>query len=228
MNDEQIMLVAVHDLTAILCQVRDVASHARSRDSRRVPVPDAEVLETLAFRGLRYLDNLRVLKRQDPPTENRRQTGSDLIRTLKKTVQSFQQDASSRGLTLDVEIDEQADDANYNLDSRLLTLALGNMVDNALKYSKTDTAVEISGRFPPDGSVELSVLNSSVAPMPNGYDFALGGRGDVGKQYAEGLGIGLWVAKEIVGWHKGTIQVQSSQDDVTKFVIGIPPSEIIS
>ncbi len=221
-DNDRLALMAVHELTSLLCQLRDIASYSRSAEGRGVSKAEATLIESVAVRGLRYLDNLRILKRQRGPTEIRRQAASDLAGVIRRVVDGFAYDATAKGLELRCDLHGHGIRSMYRVDSRLFTIALANVIDNALKYSRFESVVRVNLDLPNDGSILLKVFNNSAIPPPTDGDFALGRRGEAAAMCPAGLGIGLWTANAVVRWHLGTLTIGVEPGGITVVSMHIP------
>ena len=77
----------------------------------------------------------------------------------------------------------------------------------------------------PDG-VLLSVHNDGrpISPdlLPHLFDPFRRGEGHRDKGLTQGLGLGLYIAHEIVSAHGGTIEVTSSEEGGTRFQVRLP------
>jgi PAS domain S-box-containing protein len=111
------------------------------------------------------------------------------------------------------------------VDPLRLEQVLTNLLDNALKYSPEGGAVDVSLRALPDGGAELAVR-----------DFGLGipieKRGQIferfyqahGDGHRSGLGLGLYISRQIVTLHGGSISAEFPADGGTRFVVRLPAS----
>jgi signal transduction histidine kinase len=102
---------------------------------------------------------------------------------------------------------------------------LTNLLDNARKYSPEGGAVEVSLRSLDGGGAELAVR-----------DFGLGipheKRGQIferfyqahGEGHRSGLGLGLFISRQIVSLHGGEIHAEFPDDGGTRFVVRLPPA----
>ena len=98
--------------------------------------------------------------------------------------------------------------------------ALSNLVVNAIQHGVGDVVMTLSGHA---GDVVVTVRNGGPAipaeQLPNLFDaFHRGGRS------ATGLGLGLFIVREIVRAHGGTIGVASSPEGTT-FTVRLPREE---
>jgi signal transduction histidine kinase len=80
--------------------------------------------------------------------------------------------------------------------------------------------------------VELSVHNEGTAIPPKMlsrlFDCLFRGSSDqrAADDNSTSLGLGLYIAKEIISAHGGTIEVQSTDDEGTTFVARLPPTGV--
>jgi two-component system sensor histidine kinase KdpD len=96
------------------------------------------------------------------------------------------------------------------IDSVLMERALGQILDNAAKYSPPETPISVSGRL------ESRQFVISVADQGAGLDAddrtLLGQkffRGNRHSQVTSGLGLGFWIASAFVAANNGTIEAAS-------------------
>jgi len=110
-----------------------------------------------------------------------------------------------------------------SLDPDRVARAVGNLVNNALRYGDPDAPIDVSLRRASAGIV-LEVHNQGTPIQPDllPHLFEAFQRGpDAG---GEGLGLGLYIVKQIVDAHGGSITVRSSQAEGTTFSVLWPAS----
>ncbi len=107
-------------------------------------------------------------------------------------------------------------------DEGSLTEAIVNLVNNAVKYSKTGGKVEVRAAAA-DGRVTVSVADNGVGIAPEDLPFVFDGffRGKTAAAET-GVGLGLALARRIVESHDGAISVESQLGKGTTFVISLP------
>jgi len=154
----------------------------------------------------------------------------DIGGLLIKSARDFQGIARERGLRK-VEVDTQSvaclKDKLY-INDDLFRQALGNLLDNAVKYSDRGTDIIIDGEIV-GTNAEIRVTNWGIRLYPTEVEevFKEGYRGkEAQKRYATGTGIGLTVARQIIELHGGTLTVRPSKQTNrgwrTVFVISLP------
>jgi signal transduction histidine kinase len=109
-------------------------------------------------------------------------------------------------------------------DRERLRQVLGNLIDNAVKYSPEGGTVEVSAALD-DGTVRISV--SDAGPGIS-YDqqrliFEKFGRADVaGGGSKPGTGLGLFIARSIAEAHGGSLEVSSRPEAGATFTLTLP------
>ncbi len=123
----------------------------------------------------------------------------------------------------EIEVEAQGE-GEGSWDSDRLAQVVTNLLTNALKYSPEGTPVRVRTRGEGDW-VELAVHNGG-APIP---PEALGrlflplqrATADVDKA-GRSVGLGLYIVKQLVEAHRGTIEVKSSAQEGTTFTVRLP------
>ena len=114
-------------------------------------------------------------------------------------------------------------------DPSLLRRLVANLLGNALKYSASDEAVEISAGQGDDQTARLVVHDHGIGMADVDLDrvFERFARTDRARQSgAAGLGLGLYACRGIVTAHGGTIVVQSEGHDLgTTVTVTLPMIE---
>ncbi len=107
-------------------------------------------------------------------------------------------------------------------DRDLLFLAIHNLVDNALKYSRAGDTIEL--RASEDGATEVVEVADTGAGIPENelaqvWDELYRGQGARG---VPGSGLGLALVRAIVERHGGTVSVRSRAGQGTVFTMRLP------
>jgi two-component system, sensor histidine kinase and response regulator len=107
-----------------------------------------------------------------------------------------------------------------------LEQVLNNLITNAIKYSPDGGPVEIDVR--PDGSsgILLSVKDKGVGIPQSELDAVFSlfyrSRAEGSRQAVSGMGLGLYISKEIVERHGGRIWVESEPGNGSTFFVSLP------
>lgn len=111
-------------------------------------------------------------------------------------------------------------------DPDLLNIAVINILDNACKYSDTESPVAI-GLSAQDGRVVLEVSDHGMGIRAEDLErvFEKYFRShNVGRK--RGVGIGLYLVEKIIALHEGEIRVSSQFGEGTVFIVELPVSEM--
>jgi signal transduction histidine kinase len=109
-----------------------------------------------------------------------------------------------------------------------ISQVLSNLLGNAIQHGDVGSPITLTAKSGRNG-VELSVHNEGTAippkTLPRLFDCLFQGSSDqrAADDNSTSLGLGLFIAKEIISAHGGTIEVQSSDDEGTTFVVRLSP-----
>jgi signal transduction histidine kinase len=103
--------------------------------------------------------------------------------------------------------------------------AVTNLVANALRYSPTESEVDVTLEATGDDRVRVSVVDRGIGIPTDQIDSVFGPffrAKNAVAAHRGGLGLGLYITAEIVRRHHGTISVESEPNVRTAFVIDLP------
>ena len=140
---------------------------------------------------------------------------------VSRAVQSFSDRAAKKGIEL---VFEASKALRAPMDAALMEQAVGNLIDNAIKYSDEESRVSVSvGQE--GGQVEIRVADEGIGIEKAHLDriFERFYRVDPARSRAQGgTGLGLAIVKHIVLAHHGTISAESTPGQGSAFTIRIP------
>ena len=112
-------------------------------------------------------------------------------------------------------------------DRERLAQVVSNLIGNALEHGDPARPVTIAPAAASDW-VRLSVHNDGppVAPEQLPFLFEPFRRTVVRRERSKGLGLGLYITQQIVGAHKGRIEVSSTAEQGTTFTVVLPREEV--
>jgi signal transduction histidine kinase len=115
-----------------------------------------------------------------------------------------------------------AGDPRGGVDADQLLQVLSNVMGNAVQHGAPGSTVEVRCDGTDPASLVLMVHNAGVvAPevLPVLFEPF---RADTKGRYTRGLGLGLYISRQIIEAHGGTIDVRSTEADGTAFTIRLP------
>jgi signal transduction histidine kinase len=144
----------------------------------------------------------------------------DLQRFIEETVRAVPFDPKRHQLRVRVDAGMQV-----MADPRRLQEALGNLVQNAIKYSPRGGNIAVFGHARASGQAEIAVHDEGIGIRVEDRDklFQKFRRiWDARGAAVGGTGLGLYIAKSIVEAHGGTISVESRWGKGSTFTITLP------
>ncbi|MER8979841.1 ATP-binding protein [Mesorhizobium sp. M0870] len=219
----QFFAEASHELRTPLTILRGEADVAL-RDQPRVR-PYGEALNRIrnyAEDMARNLEDLLAVARSEAEDMSFSSQIIDVGEVVKAAVQEASVLATPKQISVDLSLN--ADHSLIRGDAQRLKQALLIGFDNAIKYSKPHQtiSVEMTGR---DGALEIVVRDSGsgigASDLPFVFDRYY--RGHAGERsVADGLGVGLAIAKKIIDRHDGTIGLERIEPSGTLLRIKLP------
>ena len=121
----------------------------------------------------------------------------------------------------DVSINLKDEDLIFKLDERWLKEAIHNLVDNAIKYSPNGSTINISiykSYLNYNLDIDNECKDLSEETLPKIFERFYRGKNSVSK---DGLGLGLFIAREIIEKHGGNIRASLDNNRI-KFSVDFP------
>ncbi|MBJ8109026.1 HAMP domain-containing histidine kinase [Bacillus cereus group sp. N6] len=132
-------------------------------------------------------------------------------------------DASYPDFIFDIGYD--SNDAEVFVDRNHFFLMMNPILDNAVKYSIDSNLVKVNVISETnDDTVSISVINKGVVLDPREIPFLFDRyyRGKNLEHTKQGSGLGLTIAKEVMGIYKGRITAETTVDNETSFTLSFP------
>lgn len=123
-------------------------------------------------------------------------------------ISDLKQKYKNREIVLDV-----IDDITLNIDETLMTIAISNLIENALKYSEEKVTVEIT-------KDDIKVIDMGIGITPNDLEKIQNKFYRVSKNdWNNSLGLGLFIVSKIINLHNFELQIESEFNFGSKFII---------
>ena len=141
---------------------------------------------------------------------------------LESVVEGQKLEAKNKGVEISLSIPLDLPPAN--LDSEKITIALDNIIDNAIKYtpSKGKVVINVSAD---SNNIKLEVKDSGIGIPASQMDrlFSKFFRApNASHVFTSGSGLGLYIAKNIIESHGGTINIKSVESLGTTVSVVLP------
>ena len=213
---------ASHELKTPLTNIRGYLEAMEDALKEGAPVDPSflSIACANALRMDRLIEDLLELSRAESAQAPLEIEEVPLAAFLERVAALHRPAAELAGKTLAV----RGEDAVLRADTRKLTLAVSNLLDNAIKYGREGGQIGLAGRAE-EGACILEVTDDGPG-IPSEHlprIFERFYRVDKGRSRdLGGTGLGLSIAKHIVESHRGTIRAESRLGVGTRFLVRIP------
>lgn len=215
-----------HKFRTPLTRIKWAVSNMEGEDEKVRNLAETEIHNSVE--SLIELTNMLVAVSDAGDSHTNKQQGTiDLSNLVLDVIKSKETQAKFKNVTLDNSINK---DIYIDGNEDRIKFAIGVVVTNAITYSDRDKVVSVR-LFKKDKKAVLQVEDQGIG-IPNNekkFIFKRFFRGDRAyKKDTEGLGIGLYMAKQVVIDSRGSIEFRSEGDDKgTVFQINFPLSKIV-
>jgi len=146
---------------------------------------------------------------------------SSVKSVILSAVQTCREKADAKKITIDLECPE---DISLQLDSRLMTQALANLLDNAVNYSHENAKIQILTTFQ-EKELRISIKDHGIG-IPKEHLSRLFERfyrvDKARSRKLGGTGLGLAIVKHIAHAHGGRVSVESTLGKGSTFFLHLP------
>jgi CHASE2 domain-containing sensor protein len=220
---EEALQLLSHDMRSPQASILAILSHP---DFKETPIALRQKIEGQARRTLDLADSFVRLAQAESARFNLEQI--DLTHVVQDAADAVWGLSQSAG----VKVCFEPQDVEYVVlaDRRLLTRALINLLDNAIKFSPRDKTVTC--RLTPDRLAGLPAVACEIADSAGGmaqaqladlfHRFATSRDDITGSQ---GVGLGLALVHTVVTRHHGVIRCESARGEGTVFTLTLPLDE---
>jgi signal transduction histidine kinase/HAMP domain-containing protein len=147
-----------------------------------------------------------------------------LAAVIGRVVEELKPEAAAEGVRIQVRIPESLPE--IPADSSLLERALGNLIENGIRFNRPGGTVEVSAELAAD-SVTVAVKDSGIgiapADQPRVFEkfFRAAARDD---PEHPAWGLGLAIVKSVAEWHNGKVWFESKLGQGSTFYLALPAS----
>lgn len=193
------------------------------QDSQLTDEQKNSYIDKIIFNTRRLSDlvgNILLLSKVNNQTISLKASTFRLDEQVRQSILALESKWEKKEIEFDIDLDE----IEYTGYENLLSHVWLNLIDNAVKFSPQNGQIRIRLKQL-DGSVTFSIWDNGL-PIPEadiGRIFNKFYQGD-SSHASEGNGLGLALVRKIVAAAHGTINVTSSEDAGTEFVVALPNS----
>jgi signal transduction histidine kinase len=219
----QLLANLVHELGRPLGALRS-AIHALAGGAAK----DPQLLQDLTSgmdeetaRLQRLLEELAQLQDQVLGTLELEYQPIKLSDWLPKVLRPWQEAARARKLEWHTSV--PMDLPVISADPTRLASAVENLISNAIKYTKSGGSISIDATSGADEiMIQVSDNGAGIEPAEQERIFDSFYRGNQGKRFKQGMGLGLTIARDLIEAHGGEISLKSEPGKGSQFTIHLP------
>ena len=145
----------------------------------------------------------------------------DYVEFIRKILAEHYEEIEEKNFELNLKLPER--EIMINIDNKLMTRAISNIIDNALKHNPRGTKLRLEIEEE-DEYVVLDIADNGlgIPERINTQVFDAFVKGDESRKSCDGSGLGLSIAKMIIEKHGGKISLKkSTKDEKTIFSIAL-------
>ncbi|NQX53190.1 response regulator [Pedobacter panaciterrae] len=202
-------------LTLIINPIKELLYH----DDKNVDTSNLNIVYRNAKRLLSLVDQLLLFRKADTQADKLKAADLDIVNLCKEVYLCFSHQARSR--KINYEFISSQDHIQIYADREKLEIAIFNLLSNAIKFTPDEGRVSLEVSETLD-TVKIQVKDSGSG-IPDNAGQKIYSRfyqePDHNNSLRTGFGIGLYLVKNFIESHGGTISYKSSQNQGTTFFI---------
>ena len=221
---DDFLSVAAHELKTPVTGLRAISQLLARRLQKREVTEYPWLTDGLATidqqsdRLTRLIGQLLDVSRLDKDNQPVQRSEIDLCGLAQKLVASFRARTTKHTLALTADGELIAE-----VDATGVEQVLSNLLDNAIKYSPEGGRIEVAVVGCDDGFARVSVRDHGIGIPPEKrseiFDRFFRAHAD---DHRSGLGLGLYISRQIVALHGGEIEAEFPADGGTRFIVKLP------
>ena len=217
--------ISAHQLRTPLSAIKWTLRMLLDGDLGDITEPQRDYLEKTYKSNERMISLINSLLNVTRIEEGRflyRPTLAKIENLVESVVKTFEQEAERRGIKLIFHKGEKI--SKVLIDTEKITLAIQNLIDNAVKYTILGGEVIVSLKQIKEG-IEFKVQDTGVGipkEQQNRVFSKFFRAANAIRLETEGSGLGLFIAKNIIDAHEGKIWFESDEKKGTTFCFTLP------
>jgi signal transduction histidine kinase len=221
---EEFLSVAAHELKTPITSLR-MATQVLLRQLQRRPASELErlpqmlsVMELQSEKLSQLVTQLLDISRLDAGQLALERSEVDLVEMVRSVVKQTQSLVTDRSFNIG-----GIETARLSLDALRVEQVLVNLVNNAVKYSPDGGPVEIEITQPGPDAVQVAVRDHGIGVAPEQQERIFERFYRVAEsEYTTGLGLGLYISRQIAEHHGGHLSVECPPDGGSRFLLTLP------
>ncbi len=224
---DEFLSVAAHELRTPITTLR-ASAQLTTRQLAKGERADGErlrqrlqIIDQQSARLTRLVAHLLDLSRIEAGKLALEREGVDVARLVRELVETVRTRGTRHRLVV-----QAPPSARAWVDPVRLEQVVINLIDNAVKYSPEDTSVEVDVSTPTRDTLRIAVRDhgTGIPPENRGHIFDRFYQAHA-NSHASGMGLGLYISRQIVELHGGRIAAEFPPDGGTRFSITLPTPE---
>ena len=222
---DDFMAMLTHDLKTPLLGANRILDLLTSDAVGALSDQQREILKQLQVSNselVTMVQNLIGVYRYERQLAQVKFASADLCAIVRAAVREETPIAQAKQIPIEVMLPEAP--LNVDLDPDSVNRAIKNLLDNAIKFTPKQGKVSVLVKIVSASECLLEVSDTGVglSEAECASLFTRFWQGTVGKQYSAGVGLGLYLCKQIVDAHNGDIKCESKVDEGSVFTIKLP------
>ena len=171
----------------------------------------------------KLVNELLIIARMDSDEVQYNIEEQDLKPLINKLIHRYEFDLKDKATRLIVETDDEP--FVFPFDADKLNQVLTNIIDNAIRYTKDEDTITISLNKSQDDTVEISIEDTGTGIKEENLQHIFDRfykEDEARTRGKHGTGLGLYIVKNIIEKHGGSISVESEYGEGSKFIIKLP------
>lgn len=168
------------------------------------------------------IENALSVNRYDPETDEYHMQLEivDLVEMRREICDQYIQVAQGKGISFS--IPRFRGNAILKADPTMIRRAITNLIDNALKFTPEKGTIEVSITRE-ENALQIAVKDSGPGITPDNHDRIFDRKVRIEqKKHIRGLGLGLFIVKNVAMKHGGRTWVESTPGEGSTFYLSIP------
>jgi signal transduction histidine kinase len=209
---------AAHELRTPLTAVRLQAQLAQKTDHPDERAATLDQLMAGVDRATHLIEQLLRMARLDPDMQHKAFSPVRLDEVVKRVVGDFSSQAEAKGIDLGV---EECTPVTVSGQAEGLRILVGNLVDNALRYTPAGGRVDVSLQLS-ESTARLTVSDTGPGIPPAERERVFDRFYRISGAEIPGSGLGLAIVRQVVELHGGNVDLADAPGGGLMVIVSLP------